>query len=432
MFRYSFLSVIILLAAFFAIPASALKPREMPDTFLIPERAVIATGSPEQAGALVAILYDTHDLHFADPSSPRFLFLDREGKVALGIGGYIKGTAQYDFDGAIDDGASFVTYDIPVPANPAQREQFYGNANHSTLFLQLVGRSSRFGYYQVYAQTQFTGGGESGYGLTLKQAYLKVGYVTAGLANSTFVDGSAGTPAIDDQGPSGEMSRKNVLVRYAPRFSDHISGGIGIEMPAVSVTADASTGKINPRVPDIPVYVQYEWGGGNSHLRFSALWRNQSYRDLKTARNRFSTGWALQLSGIAHLTKNFAIYYQGAYGHGYGSYLNDLSGKGMDLVYGRTEGEMKSPAMSNMELGFRYDASSKVYFAGSYSEVRTFKLGYLGPDTYKGSRYLGISGFYNLASDLTIGAEYLWGQRKNYSGARNHANRVMALLQYNF
>ncbi|MDE5686049.1 MAG: hypothetical protein K2I26_05770, partial [Paramuribaculum sp.] len=143
MFRYSFLSVIILLAAFFAIPASALKPREMPDTFLIPERAVIATGSPEQAGALVAILYDTHDLHFADPSSPRFLFLDREGKVALGIGGYIKGTAQYDFNGAIDDGASFVTYDIPVPANPAQREQFYGNANHSTLFLQLVGRSSR-------------------------------------------------------------------------------------------------------------------------------------------------------------------------------------------------------------------------------------------------------------------------------------------------
>lgn len=432
MLRLCLLSAALMLAALFPSRSNALKPREMPDTFLIPERAVIATGSPEHAGALVAILYDTRDLHFTDPSSPRFLFLDREGKVALGIGGYIKGTAQYDFDGAIDDGASFITYDIPVPANPAQKEQFYGNANHSTLFLQLVGRSPRFGYYQVYAQTQFTGGGKGGYGLTLKQAYLKVGYVTAGLANSTFVDASAGTPVIDDQGPSGEMSRKNVLVRYAPRFSDHISGGIGIEMPAVSMTTDASTAKINPRVPDLPLYVQYEWGGGNNHLRFSALWRNQSYRDLKTARNRFSTGWALQLSGLAHLTKNFAIYYEGACGRGYGSYLNDLSGNGMDLVYSSEEGKMKSPAMSNLEVGFRYDASSKVYFSGLYSEVRTYKLGYLGPDTYKSSRYVGASGYYKLASDLTIGLEYLWGHRKNYSGAGNHANRVIALLQYSF
>ncbi|MDE6322594.1 MAG: hypothetical protein K2L85_00560, partial [Paramuribaculum sp.] len=133
MLRLCLLSAALMLAALFPSRSNALKPREMPDTFLIPERAVIATGSPEHAGALVAILYDTRDLHFTDPSSPRFLFLDREGKVALGIGGYIKGTAQYDFDGAIDDGASFITYDIPVPANPAQKEQFYGNANHSTL-----------------------------------------------------------------------------------------------------------------------------------------------------------------------------------------------------------------------------------------------------------------------------------------------------------
>ena len=75
-----------------SLHAVALHPREMPDSFPIPQRAVVATGDPEQAGALVAVLYDTHDLHYADPSAPRFLFFDRKGKVALGIGGYIKGT----------------------------------------------------------------------------------------------------------------------------------------------------------------------------------------------------------------------------------------------------------------------------------------------------------------------------------------------------
>ena len=415
-----------------SLHAVALHPREMPDSFPIPQRAVVATGDPEQAGALVAVLYDTHDLHYADPSAPRFLFFDRKGKVALGIGGYIKGTMQYDFGGAIDDGASFTTYDIPVPNNPAQREQFFANANHSTIFLQLVGRSEKFGYYQVYARTQFTGGGSTGYGLQLKQAYLKVGYVTAGLANSTFVDGGAGTPGIDDQGPAGEMSRKNVLVRYVPRFSDHFSGGIGVEMPSVTETLSESTQKINQRVPDIPVYVQYEWGGGNSHIRLSGLLRNLSYRDLATQKNRFATGWAVQLSGMAKLTRNFLVYCQGAYGHGYGAYINDLGGQGYDLVYSSENGKMKAPAMSNYEFGARYDFTSSLFATLSYSEARTYKQWQLPADSYRSGRYLGVNAFYNIVPDLTVGVQYLYGRRKNYSGETGRANRIMAMLQYNF
>lgn len=415
-----------------ASSAYALKPREMPDTFLIPSRAVVATGDVSKAGQLVAVLYDTNDLHFSDPSAPRFLFLDRKGKVALGIGGYIKGTMQYDFDGAIDDGASFVTYDIPVPQNPAQRNQFYANANHSTLFLQLVGRSEKFGYYQVYAQTQFSGDGLTGYGLKLKQAYFKAGYVTAGLANSTFVDGGAGTPVVDDAGPSGEMSRKNVLVRYAPRFSDHFSGAVGVEMPAVNLTTNESTAKINQRVPDIPLYVQYEWGNGSGHLRLSGLWRNLSYRDLAAEKNKFKTGWAVQLSGMSKLGAGFKLFYQGAYGQGYGSYINDFGDAGFDLAYSTTTGKMEAPKLANYEAGLRYDPNSKLYLTATYSEARTFGQGHLGGDTYRYGRYVGVNGFYNIVPDLCIGFQYLYGMRKDYSGDHGHANRVIAMLQYSF
>lgn len=410
----------------------ALQPREYPDTFLIPSRAVVATGDPDKAGSLVAILYDRSDLHFTDPSAPRFLFLDRKGKVALGIGGYIKGSVQYDMDGAIDDGASFTTYDIPVPANPALRNQFYANANQSTLFLQLVGKSDRFGYYQVYVQSQFSGGGDKGYGLRLKQAYLKVGYVTAGLANSTFVDGSAGTPVVDDEGPSGEMSRKNVLVRYAPRFTDRLSAAVGVEMPAADYTTNATTASINQRVPDIPVYLQYDWGDDRGHIRLSGLLRNLSYRDLATAKNHFRTGWAVQLSGTAQLAKCFNLFYQGAYGQGYGSYINDLGDGGMDLAYSTTTGKMEAPRLANYEIGAQINATSKLYFTCTYSEARTFGQRHLGPDTYRYGRYAGINGFYNIVPDLCIGFQYMYGQRKNYSGEHGHANRIMAMMQYNF
>ncbi len=35
--------------------------------------------------------------------SPRFVLTDRKGRFALGIGGYVKATAEYDFGGISDD-----------------------------------------------------------------------------------------------------------------------------------------------------------------------------------------------------------------------------------------------------------------------------------------------------------------------------------------
>lgn len=36
---------------------------------------------------------------FHEPKAPRFLLTDRKGKFALGIGGYVKLAAEYDFGG---------------------------------------------------------------------------------------------------------------------------------------------------------------------------------------------------------------------------------------------------------------------------------------------------------------------------------------------
>ncbi len=402
------------------------------DSIYVPVRAIVLSGDRQKASDLVGILYDKSELHFSDPNSPRFLFLDREGKVAFGIGGYFKGTVQYDFDGAIDDGASFTTYDIPVPMNPGQRNQFYGNANHSTLLLQLVGRSSRFGYYQMYIQTNFSGNGNTGYGLKLKQAYVKVGNVTAGLTNSVMIDGAAGTPTIDDEGPSGELGNKTVLVKYTPRFNANFSGGIGVEYPHADYTTDASVEHINQRVPDIPLYVQYQWGGGKSHVRLSGLVRNLSYRDLIADRNRFKTGWAAQLSGMINFIPELTFYYQGAYGRGYAALFNDLSGQGFDLVHSSAPGKMAAPRTANFEVGMRCDINTKLFVAGSYSQARLYGLGYLGEDTYRYGQYVSVSGFFDIIPDVRIGLEYLHGTRTDYSGDSGHANRITGLLQYSF
>lgn len=431
---------LILCASAAAPNASALRPKIYSDSLVVPEHTIVVSGSKENSGSLLNYLYDTSDMHFSEPSMPRFLFLDRQGKVALGIGGYIKGTLQYDFNGSIDDGANFGTFNIPVPGNPGQRNQFYGNANHSTIFLELVGKTSRFGYYQMYLQTEFSGETPKSYGLKLVQAYLKVGYVTAGLANSTFVDPAAGVPVISDTGPTGEMSCKNILVRYAPRFSDHISAAVSVEVPQATMTtipladADASptVEKINQRVPDIPAYVQYEWDGGQSHVRLSGLFRDLSYRDLVTQTNCFRPGWALQLSGKVKIFKPLTLFYQGSYGRGYGAYINGLGGCGYDLVQSATAGRMITPKAASYEFGVRYDITSKLFLAGAYSHNRVIKTAQLGADSFRSAQYATASAFYNVFADLQVGLEYQYGSRTNVNRERGHANRIQGLIKFSF
>lgn len=401
------------------------------DTIRIPERAVFVSGSHTNSGDLIAVLYNQQEMHFNDPEPPRFLFIDRQGRVALGIGGNVKGTAGYFFDGAIDDGAGFTTYDIPVPSDPANKQRLYGDVSHSSIFLQLVGRSTKFGYYQMYVQTEFTGD-NGGYGVQVKQAWASLGNVTLGLARSSFVDPSAGTPTIDSQGPSGEMTGKNILVRYAKTFGKGWRVAASLEIPQLTTTTQASVSKISQRVPDIPVNIQYAWNGGASHVRLSGLIRDLYYRDVVAAKNRSRFGWAVQLSGVVDCMNTVQIFYQGAIGRGYGRYVNDLSGNGFDLVYSQTPGKMEAPKTLNYELGLRYNATDKLFFAASYSQARLYGVSHLGSDTYRYGQYISASGFYNIFPDLRVGLEYLHGNRKDFNNQSGKANRISAMLQYSF
>lgn len=403
------------------------------DSLGIPQRAIVVSGDASKApsGDLVGVLYNNQDLRFNDPRAPRFLFLDSKGKMALGIGGYIKATMQYDFNGAIDDGANFTTYDIPVPANPALRQQFYANASNSSLFLKMVGRTP-LGLLTGYVQTDFTGS-TGGYGMNLSQAYISVGRWKAGLARSTFADPSAGVPTIDNEGPSSSTGGNNILIRYIQPITSRFSAAMSVELPQTSFTTVAGESEaIKQRVPDIPANIQYEWDGGNSHVRLSALLRNMSYRDLLTGRNRFATGWALQLSGMADLGSNITVYYQGSYGHGYGRYINDLSGLGFDLIPSGTPGRLKAPGILGVVFGLQYSPSSRFFMSASFNECHLYDQQTLGDNAYRFGRYVSANAFYNIVEDLQMGIEYLYGSRTNLDRLTGHANRIMAMLKVSF
>ena len=402
------------------------------DSILSPERAVILHGNPQTVNKdVLGVFYSREELAFSDPDAPRFLLIDKEGKIAFGIGGQLYATASYDFNGSVD-GSGFTTYDIPTPNSAATRQRFGGDLSHSSLFAKLVGKSDKLGMYQVYFQANFTGN-NGGYGFLLKQAYVTLHNFTAGLTNSTFVDGATQAPTIDPEGPSGQVAKKNILFRYVTPSYKGFKAAASVEIPSTTFTLNSSTERIATRVPDIPVYAQYSWASGQ-HVRASAIFRDMAYRDLKTGENKLKPGWGVQLSTITNLDPYGVLQFFGhiAYGRGIGTYINDLGGSGYDLVPGDKPGELTAPKMMGWTTGLYINVTPKLFFTGSFSRAQVYGLSDLGGDQYRYGQYADANGFYQVDSNFRVGAEYIHGWRKNYNGETGTANRFNVLLQYSF
>ena len=397
------------------------------------QTSVIVTDEPQTTdNEVIRKMYEANGEHFQDPRAPRFLFMDRKGKVALGIGGYVKGTMSVDM-GGISDNLDFVTADIPAPSQPDMRNQFQMDASTSRLFLKLVGDNTAVGDFTVYVETDFRGKDGHQYDLRLRQAYIRLGNFLFGKTRSTFADGAAGPPTIDFEGPSGSVSKKNTMIQYRQQIDKHWSFAASIESPSESYTVvQEQSEAINQRIPDIPAYLQYQWDGGRSHIRLSGLFRALSYRNLVSAENKYAIGWAAQLSGMIAFSPRITFYYQAAYGRGYADYLNDLDGSGYDLIPDGDDGRLTAPYALGIVSGLQYNICKNFFVSASFSQCRLYDQASLDGSAYKYGQYVVANAFYSPFSNCQVGLEYLYGNRHNFDRTSGDAHRINAMIQYNF
>ena len=385
-----------------------------------------------QDSLLIRKMYEANGQHFQDPRAPRFLFMDKEGKVALGIGGYVKGTMSVDMDG-ISDNLDFVTADIPAPPQTNMRNQFQMDASTSRIFLKLVGNDTQVGDFTVYLETDFRGKNGHQYDLRLRQAFIQLGGWKVGKARTTFADAAACPPTIDFEGPSGSVSTKNTMIQYSHQFGKHWSTAMAIETPSASYTTDKNLSEsIKQRIPDIPTYVQYAWDGGKSHIRLSNLFRFLSYRNLEQGDNKFAFGWASQLSGMITFSPHWKLYYQAAYGKGYADYLNDLGGAGYDLIPDGDTGNLLAPYALGLVGGIQYNIHKNLFLSASLSQCRLYADDNLAGTDYRYGQYVAANVFYEPIANCMVGFEYLYGNRHNIDGTSGDAHRINAMIQYHF
>lgn len=423
---------ILTLMAAVTLGSAAVVAQENPatDQSRIPQRVVVVSGDTSKMHSeVIAVIYDTNDIRFHDPAAPRFLFLDRQGKIAFGIGGSLYATAAYNFGGSERTGSDFIPSQLPTPADPIERAALQFTARHSSIFFQLAGHTGKLGAFSIFIATNFDDN-RSRF-MKLDQAYLRIGSIVVGLAPTTFQD-PATVPTVDTQGPCGEIDRKNVHLQWAPRFNEHWSAAIAVEDPHAMIDNGDFTQSISQRVPDIPAYVQYTWNRTN-HIRLSAMLRNLCYRDPRMSKVSYTQGYGVQLSGHSDLGAGFGIYANAVYGRGITSYITDLSSYDLDLIpSATTPGKLIAPRTFSYNLGLRYDFCRKGFATLAWGQAILGDRGDLPVDTYRQGIYASANVFYTIFPDCMLGLEYARGERKNFNGDRGTGNRIMASVRYSF
>ncbi|WP_298065173.1 DcaP family trimeric outer membrane transporter [uncultured Rikenella sp.] len=384
-------------------------------------------------GKAIDIYANTVKEGFQQSGVPNFIISDRANKAVFGIGGFVSFRTAYDWSNVIQN-KDFVTYDIPMVKTPTNKQRLLMDAGTSRLFFKTIVNTKALGQIETYIETDFRGGDNV---LRLREAYVSFKGLTFGQTATTFADLQAAPNTIDFQGPNAYTYNRNLMIRYHLHISPSWEFAIAAEMPGVSATTPTQAAYVIPqRVPDIPLYFQYNWNQGRSHLRASGLLRTMNYYDNIGQHTQTQLGWGAMLSGNIALCKAANFFGQIVYGEGVENYIQDLNGNGYDLVTDPNRlGRLQTlPAMGWL-AGVQMNFSENWQMNAAYSQVSVWdKNNYFAqaPDTYRLSQYIVGNLFYNISPAFNVGVEYLYGTRKNVNGEKGHANRAQMRVQFNF
>lgn len=421
--KISLLSALLLSAT---VTVSAQRWVEIPDDVT---PMICISETVNEAPDVVEIFQNTQSGYHNDPRAPRFVLVDQEGKWGLGIGGYLQTKIEYDFDKAVDN----VDFLPSAIQRSGASSQYRMDLTNSTLFLKLVGTSRILGDFEVFTSANWRG---RGLGLELQNAYMSTKYLKIGYSVGSFMDLAAVPVTIDYGGPCGMTFYRTtqVLLRYG--FDFGLSMGIALEAPEVNGSGNETVSIGAQRVPDVPVYVQYNLNNNiNNHIRLGAIMRDISFTDRLTNSESDRVGWGAQASMLATMGP-VQLMGQFTVGEGIGSLVNNISNVGVDVVPDPTSpGKAMMLASETWYAGVQYNFNKRCFASATFSQtVLRSRKGYdkLHPEAYRKGQYLAANFFYNITENMQLGIEYLHGWRMDFNDITYNANRINLSARYDF
>ena len=363
---------------------------------------------------------------------PRFLIADKKANAIFAIGGFVKFRTAYDFTSVMPN-KDFVPSQISMYKNLSNEQRMLMDASTSRLFFETVIKTGSGGPLKAYVEADFRGAGNT---LRLRQAYISYYGFKFGQSTTTFCDLGAAFNTIDFEGPNAYTYGRNLMIQYTHQWASGLSIGAALEYPVINATYNNYSASVYQRIPDIPVYLQYQWGEGikQSHIRLSAILRNMYYTDLNSMTNVDKVGWGVQASGSFAIGNAVRLYGQFVYGEGLAEYVQDLQGLPYDMVGSKgVMGSMVNLPVMAYFAGAQFNITPQIPLTVGYSQVTLFNREHALPNSdYHIGQYLVANCFYNISRAWSVGVEYLYGMRHDFVEHFGRAQRVQAAIQFNF
>lgn len=388
------------------------------------EKGVVSTiAGDESEGAHVEEAFKANaPVGVKDNGLPRFAIVGKDHKFYLGIGAQFLGEAVYDFGGSMPGATLFTPSALTAPTPGNDKKLGFGWQS-SSVYLNFVALPHSANSVGIFFKANFMGNNNA---FNCYHFYGKYRGLTVGYTTSAFTDAAAEPMTIDFEGPNGYPYMTLFTARWEQKFSKHFSGAIGVDAPTTELTTNAKTEQLTQTLPAVPLYVQYAWDGGASHVRLSGIVRPLRYRNLTDSKNTTLVGLGVQLSGMANLVGPLSVQYNAAYGRGISTYIQDDNGLNLDAVPADAAGRLDMVRTLGLTGGLNYTFSPKVSANVVYSHVvNTVANGAMpGASTYRMGDYVAANVIWTINKFVSAGIEYDYGHRKSFDGASLHCNRV--------
>ncbi len=366
---------------------------------------------------------------------PLLIIAQRDNKFSFSVGGYLSMRTGYDLDGAVSN-IDFITADIPVPGNYASQQKLMMDVSTSRVFAKGIINSRALGQVVLYIDADYRGGEAGNYRPRVRSAYVNMKGFTFGRDVTTFCDLDAAVSTIDFQGPNAYNYNFATVLRYECNLAnDHFSMGVALEYPQYWGTYGDNFAAIPQRIPDIPIYMQYEWGYyRQNHFRVSGVVRSPYMYNMTTESSYSLCGWGVQASGCIEGSDWMRVKFNGVYGSAISQYIADFTTMGIDFTPNPEDPEnLQTTPMWGFQIGSEFLLSQRTSLNCGYSTAAIDdKNGYYSEEEYQRGEYIFGNLFYSITPRFKLGGEYLYGRRKNTDSQRNHANRINLLAQFSF
>lgn len=362
---------------------------------------------------------------------PRFAIVGNDNKFYLGVGAQFLGEGVFDFGDEMPSPVDFVPSSM-TPSAKGDGARLRFSALTSSFYINAValpGTKNRVG---LFLKAEINSGND--YGFSISHFYINYRGFNVGYTSTLFQDGAAMPFTIDNQGPNGSAALTVFTANYTQAFGKGFSGAIGVENPTANMNCGSHARQVSQRIPAVPLYLQYAWGGGAGHIRLSGIVRPLQYRDLVAGKNRTICGGGVQLSGMVPVADPFTIYYGATYGKGIADYIQDDTGLRLDAVAEGSSGKCKAVTTFGVIGGISYRLTDRLTFNGVYSHLLNSHSdkAVVDGDTYRYGDYVAANLFYTFNKILAVGIEYDYGHVANFNDSRMHVSRLQAQLAVTF